>query len=303
MYVRAFDVRRIRIASMILEGIVLAWAVAIIILCIFRKPWTNLFAHIGDSRLTLQPECTPVAKAWNPTIKGTCINLRGSFIGNAVPNIVTDILILALPIHALWQLDTNFWLKMQLSFVFLLGSFVVFTAIYRFTTLFAFNQLDTTWTLATSCAWVVVEVASGVISVCLPTLGPLLSCGAWRERSRAVRSGSGLTSIDKTGSLPTKVYAVRDVEDGRAGVGFERVGRAQDEDLTGMVGEAYPIAVVGRGRSGTLATMHEEVEGFELKTQTSRGEKNNEAESERDVGWYGGRGLAPPRKNTTGMRY
>lgn len=38
MYVRAFDVRRIRIASMILEGIVLAWAVAIIILCIFRKP-------------------------------------------------------------------------------------------------------------------------------------------------------------------------------------------------------------------------------------------------------------------------
>jgi hypothetical protein len=102
MYVRAFEIRSLRIASIILEVIIICWAIAIIVLCIFQ--------------------CTPVAKAWNPTLPGHCINLKGSFIGNAVPNIATDVAMLALPVHALWKLDTSTGLKIQLSVVFLLGS-------------------------------------------------------------------------------------------------------------------------------------------------------------------------------------
>jgi hypothetical protein len=67
-------------------------------------------------------QCTPIAKAWNPTIAGHCINLKGSFIGNAVPNILTDMAILTLPMPQVWRLHTTLVQKCQLSIIFLLGS-------------------------------------------------------------------------------------------------------------------------------------------------------------------------------------
>jgi hypothetical protein len=102
MYCRAFDIRSLHISALVLAGIIYAWAIATIALGIFQ--------------------CTPVAKAWNPTIPGHCIDLRGSFIGNAVPNILTDVAILALPIRSLWKLDTTLGLKVQLTLALSLGS-------------------------------------------------------------------------------------------------------------------------------------------------------------------------------------
>lgn len=66
-------------------------------------------------------QCTPLEKLWNPTLPGHCINFLGAIIGNAVPNIVTDILILALPMPLLWHLQTGYLQKIMLSGVFLLG--------------------------------------------------------------------------------------------------------------------------------------------------------------------------------------
>lgn len=52
---------------------------------------------------------------------------------------------------------------------------VVFTSIYRFTTLFKFHPADITWTLAESCTWCLIESSSGIISACMPTLRPLVA--------------------------------------------------------------------------------------------------------------------------------
>lgn len=102
MYRRAFDIRSLRLQGYVLGGIVIAWAISIILVCIFQ--------------------CQPIAKAWNPMLDGQCINLKGSFIGNAVPNILTDILILALPIRYVWKMVPDKTMRLQLSVVFLLGS-------------------------------------------------------------------------------------------------------------------------------------------------------------------------------------
>ena len=47
-------------------------------------------------------------------------------------SIITDITILILPLPLIWKLHTNKAQKISLSIIFLLGSFVVFTSIYRF---------------------------------------------------------------------------------------------------------------------------------------------------------------------------
>lgn len=102
MYKRAFDIKSLRIQAYILGAITISWAIAIILVCIFQ--------------------CSPVSKAWNPALPGECLDLKGSFIGNAVPNIVTDVLILALPIRYVWKMVPDRTLRWQLTIVFLLGS-------------------------------------------------------------------------------------------------------------------------------------------------------------------------------------
>lgn len=105
MYARIFPTRGFRIAAVILGSIVVGWVIAIICVSVFQ--------------------CTPIAKAWNPTLPGTCINLKGSFIGNAVPNILTDIAILALPVHVVRGLHATITHRLSVIAVFLLGSLFV----------------------------------------------------------------------------------------------------------------------------------------------------------------------------------
>ncbi|KAJ6035303.1 uncharacterized protein N7446_010062 [Penicillium canescens] len=187
MYARIFPTRGFRIAAIILGSIVIGWAVAIICVSVFQ--------------------CAPIAKAWNPTLSGTCIDLKGSFIGNAVPNILTDIAILALPVHVVWGLHATVTHRLSVIAVFLLGSFVVFTSAYRFSTLFEFQPIDTPWTLAKACTWCLIECSSGIISACMPTLRPLFvmlsskfaSSIGTRTRTTGVR-GSGLKRYDVSNS-------------------------------------------------------------------------------------------------------
>lgn len=107
MYARIFPTRNFRIASYILGAIVVSWVIAIICVSVFQ--------------------CNPIAKGWNSSLPGTCIDLKGSFIGNAVPNIVTDVAILSLPVHVVWGLHANLTHRLSVIAVFLLGSLLVFS--------------------------------------------------------------------------------------------------------------------------------------------------------------------------------
>jgi len=48
--------------------------------------------------------CSPVKKAWDSSVEGKCVNFRGAIIGNAVPNILSDAVILSLPMPLLVSL-------------------------------------------------------------------------------------------------------------------------------------------------------------------------------------------------------
>ncbi|KAJ5609031.1 hypothetical protein N7528_009598 [Penicillium herquei] len=155
MYYRIFPVRYIKIGGYILGGLTLAWVISIDLLAIFQ--------------------CTPISKAFDRTLPGHCINLKGALIGNGAPNFITDILILALPAKLIWGLQANVWQRVSVICVFLTGSFVVFASIYRFSLIFKFNIEDTTWTLADAQTWCVVEVAAADLykTTCIDRPEPL----------------------------------------------------------------------------------------------------------------------------------
>ena len=102
MYLRIFLSRGFRVCASVIATIVVGWWIAIVAVSIFQ--------------------CTPIKKAWMPWIDGSCINLKASFIGNAIPNIGTDVAILCMPMRQIWKLHANLAQRLSLCVMFLLGS-------------------------------------------------------------------------------------------------------------------------------------------------------------------------------------
>lgn len=112
LYFRIFPVKSIRLGGYICGGVSTAWNLA----CIFAAAF----------------QCTPRERLWMPWLEGTCINLFLTQLCVSIPSILCDIAILCLPIPHVWRLNTNLTQRLLLTCIFLLGSYVVFTSVYRF---------------------------------------------------------------------------------------------------------------------------------------------------------------------------
>lgn len=67
--------------------------------------------------------CIPFAANWEPTLPGAvCMNKEALFIWSSLPNIVTDVVMLILPIPVVWNLQTTTRLKVGLTVTFAVGS-------------------------------------------------------------------------------------------------------------------------------------------------------------------------------------
>ena len=67
-------------------------------------------------------QCRPVQAAWNPKVKGDCIQLSKTYIILTSFNALTDIIALCLPMPFLWRLHTDNTRKAQLIGTFGLGT-------------------------------------------------------------------------------------------------------------------------------------------------------------------------------------
>lgn len=65
--------------------------------------------------------CIPFRKMWDPTIPGGCINLAHFYYGLQIPNIVTDAVIIAMPMKMVANLHISKIRKTVLSGIFALG--------------------------------------------------------------------------------------------------------------------------------------------------------------------------------------
>ena len=100
-YYRIFPGPRFKVILWLVGAFVLAYSIA--------AAAVNLF------------QCVPVESVWNPAIKSRCVNLGADLIALSSINVVTDFLILCLPMPQLWQLHTSRARKIQISGMFLLG--------------------------------------------------------------------------------------------------------------------------------------------------------------------------------------
>ena len=66
-------------------------------------------------------ECTPVNKAWDLNVEGSCVNI---VLGTCIPgsiNVLSDVVTVLLPVPLIWNLHMELNRKIQLVGIFLLS--------------------------------------------------------------------------------------------------------------------------------------------------------------------------------------
>ncbi|KAL9117370.1 MAG: hypothetical protein Q9187_006091, partial [Circinaria calcarea] len=135
-------------------------------------------------------QCRPIEKAWLILIPGECVDPLKYILGVHTTNLALDIIILALPVSAVWRLQISLAKKISVAGIFLLGGLSVIIAIIRLIVVVTANLEDITCSSPSPSAssstnslsaaytsissWTAVEPAIEVLSVCLPAMAPFL---------------------------------------------------------------------------------------------------------------------------------
>ncbi|KAH6847069.1 hypothetical protein B0I37DRAFT_137465 [Chaetomium sp. MPI-CAGE-AT-0009] len=126
--------------------------------------------------------CRPFAKTYTPQLEGTCGDQVASFIAIGSFNIITDVIILTLPLPTVWALKMSTPAKLGLTGVFLVGLIVSVIGIIRIVTLTQLDLLNLTKTMIWADFWSATEPNLAILCVSLPMLGSLWSrCVATRR--------------------------------------------------------------------------------------------------------------------------
>ncbi|MCJ1474351.1 hypothetical protein MMC13_003009 [Lambiella insularis] len=153
LYRRIFATRSFRIVTLIMGVVILAWCISSVLVTSFQ--------------------CDPVAAAWNFHLTATCIDPVVFSLAIALTGVLTDFVVLFLPVHMIWKLHLPTRQKIVLSIVFLLGGFVCFASVMRIITLQALDNNDLPYTLLVSATWTLAEAELAVTCANLPLLRPI----------------------------------------------------------------------------------------------------------------------------------
>ncbi|KAL9118101.1 MAG: hypothetical protein Q9187_005355 [Circinaria calcarea] len=153
-YWRIFKVTHLKLPFYIMFGVVTAWFIAAELGAIFK--------------------CVPASSLWNPSVHGHCFDIRKFLIGTAVPNILTDIILLFMPLPFVWTLQITRAQRLAVTAVFLVGAFVTVVSVIRLVVWLQLKHIDPTWNFFPGVLWNLVEPNIAVVSACLPTMRPIL---------------------------------------------------------------------------------------------------------------------------------
>ncbi|KAE8323483.1 hypothetical protein BDV39DRAFT_217727 [Aspergillus sergii] len=238
-YIRIFSTPKFRMIAYAVGFIVLGHGIGVFFAAIFQ--------------------CSPVQYAWDKTIEGgSCFDQQAFYRYVSPPNILTDVLILVMPLPFVWKLHTRMTQKLALTGVFLLGGLGTVASILRMTIFFQENALtDPTWASVNLGIWTVLEAGIIIISACLPSIWPLIVRILPRK---LVSKHSSKTRGHR--------YTASNVK-AKVGDGFSRLG----ENVTGET-DKWPLDVNPLHES-QLASIHDQglVKGDSISLRSLNGSR------------------------------
>ncbi|KAL4921270.1 hypothetical protein BDW62DRAFT_142563 [Aspergillus aurantiobrunneus] len=132
--------------------------------------WSNLAFYLANFFLKIF-QCIPRAKIWNKDIPGHCININIPILVTAAINVLSDLMMLPLPIVCVWKLQLSTRKKLGVSAIFAAGVFGCFASIMRLTVSVKNRDThDKTYDWSDEILWSTAEVTCGIMASCLPAL-------------------------------------------------------------------------------------------------------------------------------------
>ncbi|KAF3004843.1 hypothetical protein E8E13_004733 [Curvularia kusanoi] len=137
--------------------------------------YASMFLVVGYNIALVFPlifTCTPVKKNFDVFVTdGSCLDRTPIYMATAVLNMITDVLLLALPLPMIVKLQMPTVQKAGLICVFGVGAATCVTSGVRLVLLFPMlKTLDQTWAIVTPGIWILIEANLVIITGALPTL-------------------------------------------------------------------------------------------------------------------------------------
>ncbi|KAL1792135.1 hypothetical protein ACET3X_009886 [Alternaria dauci] len=184
--------------------------------------------------------CAPFEMNWNPTIPGGhCASYNTAFVTIGIFNMITDLIIMLLPIPFLRSLQMAVGTKLGLIAIFSIGLFVTAITIIRINVLLHVDFTNLSYTMHDAAFWSVAEPALAIINCCIATLRPLLK----------LVSPARLWTSNKASTSDRDGYS--------AHIGLENKLRNKAR----LEHDEYPLTHVGDGVADTTITC-EDYQGF-----------------------------------------
>ena len=121
---------------------------------------------------------TPISEAFNldPSAKDHCIKTAKLFRGITISNLLTDVIILCLPLFMIWRLQLALQHQIIVSGLFMLGGIVCIVSLLRTITQTGKEDWSNPTKALMKCGlWAIIEPEIAVLCACLPTLRPIFS--------------------------------------------------------------------------------------------------------------------------------
>ncbi|KAI4849988.1 hypothetical protein E4T44_03011 [Aureobasidium sp. EXF-8845] len=155
-------------------------------------------------------QCRPMASAWTLDIPSDyCISTEKFYTANAALNVVSDVMILLLPIPIVWGLNTDTRKKIIVTGLFSMGFISCLVSILRMRSIIVLYQSgydDLTWGLVEVVLWSQAELTAAMICTCTPCLRPLFEKVIPALRSVTSRKGTHGSNTNTGGYLRTGDY-------------------------------------------------------------------------------------------------
>lgn len=148
---------------------------------------------------------------------------------------------------------------------------VVFASAYRFSVLYTYQETDPSFSLTPTVGWTVIEMATGIISACLPTLGPVI--GVVIQALGFNNSPFCKHRVDTSSNTNSDIYTrpqnskKKDERDADVGVQelldlrpdgpFDHTGPVIRSDTESMCGDEVPLNGIRVKTEISHTTLHE----------------------------------------------
>jgi len=204
-YLRAFSLLHLRYAIYLSIAIVLAWGLAFTFVFIFL--------------------CTPISQQWTLQRIGHCLDQISTLKALIMTNVLTDVLIVVLPMWTVWRLQMRLAEKIAVLGCFAIGLACVVIGIVRFWQIYVIDMLGNfTGTSLTTFMLCTVELMLAGICISIPMLRPWYL--RWRGKGSAQSGTGGSRSFDVEGRVTVS---------GSKQKGRKKVGESEPETFTAWI--------------------------------------------------------------------